>query len=287
MTTIRKPAVCLALMLALTMLAGCSDSGAEDARTDIEQADAELAEARQRLEDAEQAKAEAEAREEIEAAAADKRQAEQRQAEARDDSDADTGQAQAETVTRQLAGQHPILAAYAKATSELRERQTKITQSIERIQAKQAEVDAEGARVSENLSAAQQIVEIGSVGSELGEFLREMREQLPVLSALRDDIRDREGAIVDARLQRLNIDQRLRALNDPDREARRILAAGGLKLSKERDELRPMLQPLMEARRDALARLSEGYALQIEQFEHGRALAAGQHQAVDSFEIQG
>jgi potassium efflux system protein len=180
--------------------------------------------------------------------------------------DAAQRQAQAETVTRQLAGQHPILAAYAKATSELRERQTKITQSIERIQAKQAEVDAEGARVSENLSAAQQIVEIGSVGSELGEFLREMREQLPVLSALRDDIRDREGAIVDARLQRLNIDQRLRALNDPDREARRILAAGGLKLSKERDELRPMLQPLMEARRDALARLSEGYALQIEQF---------------------
>lgn len=180
--------------------------------------------------------------------------------------DAAQRQAQAETVTRQLAGQHPILEAYAKATSELRERQTKITQSIERIQSKQAEVDAEGARVSENLSAAQQIVEIGSVGSELGEFLREMREQLPVLSALRDDIRDREGAIVDARLQRLNIDQRLRALNDPDREARRILAAGGLKLSKERDELRPMLQPLMEARRDALARLSEGYALQIEQF---------------------
>ena len=97
MTTIRTATAGLALILALTMLAGCSDSGAEDARTDIEQADAELAEARERLEDAEQAKAEAEAREEIEAAAADKREAERRQAEARDDSDADTGQAQAET----------------------------------------------------------------------------------------------------------------------------------------------------------------------------------------------
>jgi potassium-dependent mechanosensitive channel len=180
--------------------------------------------------------------------------------------DAAQRQAQAETVTRQLAGQHPVLEAYAKATSELREKQSKLAQAIERIQVKQAETDREDGRVSENLSAAQQIVEIGSVGAELGEFLREMREQLPVISTLRDDIRDRDGAIVDARLQRLNIDQRLRALTDPDREAKRILSAAGLKLSSEWDELRPMLQPLMEARRDALARLSEGYALQIEQF---------------------
>ena len=180
-------------------------------------------------------------------------------------SDAAQRQTQAETVTRQLAGQHPILEDYAKVTSELRQKQTEITERIERTQAKQAEVDAENERVSENLSAAQQIVEIGSVGSELGEYLREMRAQLPALSSLRKDIGDRDTAIVDARLQRLNVDQRRRVLSDPERAAERILVAAGLDPTSAWEELRPMLEPLMMARRDALARLSEVYALQIEQ----------------------
>jgi potassium-dependent mechanosensitive channel len=180
-------------------------------------------------------------------------------------SDAAQRQAQAETVTRELAGQHPILKDYAKATSELRQKQTDITKAIERTQAKQAEVDAENERVSENLSAAQQIVEIGSVGSELGEYLREMRAQLPILSQLREDIHDRDTAIVDARLQRLNIDQRRRTLVDAKRAADRILATAGLDPSKDWNDLRPMLEPLMTDRRDALTRLSEVYALQIEQ----------------------
>lgn len=180
-------------------------------------------------------------------------------------SDAVQRQAQAETVTRQLAGQHPILEDYAKATSELRQRQTKITQAIERLQAKQAEIDAENARVSENLSAAQQIVEIGSVGAELGEYLREMRAQLPGLSALGEQIQDTDAAIVDARLQRLNVDQRRRALSDPAAAAARLLVAEKLDAAADGVQLRAMLEPLVSARRDALSRLSEVYALQIEQ----------------------
>ncbi len=180
-------------------------------------------------------------------------------------SDAVERQVQAETVTRELAGQHPILKDYAKVTSELRQKQTEITKAIERMQAKQAEVDAENERVSENLSAAQQIVEIGSVGSELGEYLREMRAELPGLSALREDISDRDASIVDARLQRLNVDQRRRALADPKRAAERVLAAGRLDVAVAADEVRPLLEPLIAARRDALTRLSEVYALQIEQ----------------------
>jgi len=180
-------------------------------------------------------------------------------------SDAAQRQAQAETVTRQLVGQHPILEDYAKGTSELRQKQTQITESIEHIQSEQANVDAENKRVSENLSAAQQIVEIGSVGSELGEYLREMRAQLPTLSSLREDIHDRNAAIVDARLERLNVDRRRRALSAPEQAAARTLTAAGLDPSTAWAELRPMLEPLMKARSDALERLSDVYALQIEQ----------------------
>lgn len=180
-------------------------------------------------------------------------------------SEATQRQAQAETVTRQLAGQHPILEDYAKATTALVQKQTEINQSIKQLQSDLAEINAENARVSENLSAAQQIVEIGSVGAELGEYLREMRAQLPGLSALQADIRDRDAAIVDARLQRLNIDQRQRLLFDPEQAAERILASAGLESTTTRAQVRPLLAPLLTARRDALEKLSEVYALQIEQ----------------------
>lgn len=180
-------------------------------------------------------------------------------------SDAARQQARSETVTRLLAGKHPILEEYAKATAALSQKQSEITAAIEKTQTGLAEVAAANERVSENLSAAQQIVEIGSVGSELGEYLREMRADLPVLSVLSEDIQDRDAAIVDARLQRLNVDQRRRALTNPSLAADRLLKESALEPGAEREKLRSVLEPLVMARRDALERLSQVYALQIEQ----------------------
>ncbi len=180
-------------------------------------------------------------------------------------SDALQKRAQADSVTRRLSGQHPILEEYAKTTSSLHQKQADITRSIEKAQSTLTGINAEIVRVKDSLTAAQQILEIGSVGEELGEYLREMRAQLPPVSVLRAEIGGRDAAIVDARLQRLNIDQRGRILADPERAAERLLAAADLGPSSERADLRPTLLTLMKARRDALNRLSEAYALRIEQ----------------------
>ncbi len=94
-------------------------------------------------------------------------------------SDALQKQAQADSVTRQLSGQNPILEEYAKTSSTLHQKQADVTRSIEEAQSTLTGVNAEIARVKDNLAAAQQILEIGSVGEGLGEYLRVMRAQLP------------------------------------------------------------------------------------------------------------
>ena len=180
-------------------------------------------------------------------------------------SDALQKQAQAENVTRQLSGQHPILEDYAKTTSTLLQKQADITRSIEDAQSVLARTNAEIARVKDSLTAAQQILEIGSVGEELGEYLRVMRAQLPLISVLRSEIRERDAAIVDSRLKRLNVDQRRRALSDSGRAAERLLATTDLGPTDRRADLQPTLERLVKARGDALNRLSEAHALRIEQ----------------------
>lgn len=171
-------------------------------------------------------------------------------------------QQQAEQVTRALSGQDPILEDYAKATAALRQRETDLTRLTETDQAEQTTIDAEIARIRENTIAAQQILDIGSVGEELGEFLREMRAELPALSALNDRIQAREEAIVDARLQRLNIDKTSRMLADPERAAERLLRDAD---PAKQARLLPTLTALVPARADALARLGEAYTRRIDQ----------------------
>ncbi len=180
-------------------------------------------------------------------------------------SDALQKQAQADSVTRQLSGQNPILEDYAKTSSTLHQKQADVTRSIEEAQSTLTGVNAEIARVKDSLAAAQQILEIGSVGGELGEYLRVMRAQLPPIAALRTEISERDAAIVDARLKRLNVDQGRRALADPERAAERFLTNEDLGPKGRRADLVPTLKTLMKARRDALNRLSEAYALRIEQ----------------------
>jgi potassium-dependent mechanosensitive channel len=176
-------------------------------------------------------------------------------------SDALRKQAQAEQVTRQLSGQSPVLEDYAKATAQLRQKQTDLALSTEADQATQATLSAEIARTRESMAAAQQILEIGTVGEELGEFLREMRAQLPSAASLRDRIHDRDQAIVDARLQRLNVDKSRRALADPQRAAERLMQQVP---AEARSEVEATLTKLISEREDALDRLSEAYTRRID-----------------------
>lgn len=181
-------------------------------------------------------------------------------------SDAIRQQVEAETVTRQMSGQHPVLQAYAKDTSDLRQKQTEVARSIEVSQSSLTQINADVGRVKDSLAAAQQIAEIGSVGAELGEYLRKVRTQLPVASALERSIRRRDATVVDARLQRLILDRDRRALSDLEQAAEQLLLDSGVESESERKSVGSMLEPLLTARRDALDRLGKAYALKIEQF---------------------
>ncbi len=170
-------------------------------------------------------------------------------------------QAQAEQVSRQLSGQPPLLKDYAEATAQLRQKQIDLTRATQDDQSAHAAITADIARTRESMATAQQILEIGSVGEELGEFLREMRAQLPPTAALRERIHGRDEAILDARLQRLNVDKTRPLLANPERAADRILAESD---PQARIRLRPTLLQLVSERSDALARLSEAYTRRID-----------------------
>ena len=73
--------------------------------------------------------------------------------------------------------------------------------------------------------AAQQVLEIGSIGGEFSELLRAMRAQLPETARLQRRIADRDQAIVDARLKRLQAEEARRALSDTGGMADRVLAS--------------------------------------------------------------
>ena len=77
-----------------------------------------------------------------------------------------------------------MLEAFVKDTEVIRQRQSDATRSIDEGKAKLAEVKAEIARVGDSKAAAQQVLEIGSIGGEFSELLRAMRAQLPVTAQL-------------------------------------------------------------------------------------------------------
>src|SRR4029079_6305444 len=122
-------------------------------------------------------------------------------------------QAEADRESRRLAAQHPVLEAYVKDTEVIRQREADATRLLDEGKSKLAEIQADIARVRDSKVAAQQVLEIGSIGGEFSELLRTMRAQLPVTARLQRHIWDRDQAIVDARLKRLQAEEARRALS--------------------------------------------------------------------------
>jgi potassium efflux system protein len=181
-------------------------------------------------------------------------------------SEAAKRQQEAEGEARKLSGQHPALEAYAKETEALRQQITEMTRLLDDEKARLAQIKSETARVRDSRTAAQQVLEIGSIGGEFGEFLRVMRAQLPSVSAVQKRILDREQAIVDARLNRLRVDETRRGLTDAGNVAKQVLANGGKQGEPPlSSELRATLEKLIVARRDALAQLQDVYGKRIAQ----------------------
>lgn len=172
----------------------------------------------------------------------------------------------AEREARKLAAQHPVLEAYVKDTEVIRQREGDARRSVDEGKSKLADVRADIARVADSKNAAQQVLEIGSIGGDFSELLRTMRAQLPVTAELARSIWDRDRAIVDARLGRLQAEEGRRALTDTKGMAEKVLAAS-LKQGEPQpgDDVLPALEKLVAARRELYVQLQDTLVNQISQ----------------------
>lgn len=173
---------------------------------------------------------------------------------------------QAAQEARKLSAQHRVLEAYVKDTDALRQREASATSQLEQGKSRLAEIQADLVRLRDSKTAAQQVLEIGSAGGEFSEFLRTMRAQLPVEARLKRRIWDREQAIVDARLKRLQAEEARRALSDSKGMAERVLASS-IKADEPPpgDEVRTALEKLVTARREVYVQLHDALAARINQ----------------------
>ena len=175
-------------------------------------------------------------------------------------------QADADSEARRISAQHPLLEAYVKDTEVIRQREADATRLLDEGKSKLVEVQSELGRVRDSKVAAQQVLEIGSVGGEFSELLRAMRAQLPDIAGLQRRIADRDQAIVDARLKRLQAEEARRALSDSGGMADKVLASYA-KRGKQAvpADARPALKKLVAARRDLYVQLHDALVTRIAQ----------------------
>ena len=183
------------------------------------------------------------------------------------DAEAAKRQAAADREAKRLSAQHPLLEAYVKDTEVIRQRGADATAALDEGKSKLAEIQADLVRVRDSKVAAQQVLEIGSIGGEFSELLRAMRAQLPETARLQRRIADRDQAIVDARLRRLQAEEARRALSDTGGMADRVLAANTKRGDQQLvpADVRPALEKLVAARRDLYVQLHDSLVTRIAQ----------------------
>ena len=182
------------------------------------------------------------------------------------DAEAAQKQEDVDREARRLAAQHPVLEAYVRDTDVIRKRQDDTRQALEDGKGRLSEIQADLARVRDSKVAAQQVLEIGSIGGEFSELLRAMRAQLPVPSRLQRRIWDRDQALVDARLKRLQAEEARRALSDTGSMADRVLESSARAGEPAPGAaVRPALEQLVQARRDLYVELHDTLVTRIGQ----------------------
>ena len=175
-------------------------------------------------------------------------------------------QEDADREARRLSLQHPMLEAFVKDTEVIRQREADASRLVNEGKSTLAEVQADIARVRDSKVAAQQVLEIGSIGGEFSELLRAMRAQLPSTARLQRRIWDRDQALVDARLRRLQAEEARRGLSDAGNMADRLIAISVKRGEPEPPaDVRPKLEKLVTARRDLYVQLHDSLVTRIGQ----------------------
>ena len=190
--------------------------------------------------------------------------------------DAAKSREQSDRAAEQVAKRHPLLERYSSQTKSLQAERTEIEERIDADRSALAALKPETARIAESLSAADRLREIGAIGDELGELLRRMRVGLPAESTLRNDIGERERAIIDGRLKRLKLEEERRTAGTPGVAAKQLLdrlkSRTDAPIAAEPD-LPTRLESLAKARLDAVSGLLDTLNRRVDQLVELNAAA--------------
>ncbi|MFI4860316.1 MAG: mechanosensitive ion channel domain-containing protein [Phycisphaerales bacterium JB063] len=210
---------------------------------------------------------------------------------ARRRADAAAQLAQSQQQAAQLARSHPMLAAYAERTTQFSEALNETVGLAEGLVAEQTRAERRVSDFEENRESLSQIMEIGAVGEDFSELLRELRSHLPETATIRSRIARRDEAIINTRLQRLQVQERLRRLSDPE-TARQTAVSQWVDENPDSPALTETqlaeLTKLMESRQAVLVPLGTTYSTYIERLERlnttDRTLVEGANELSDALE---
>lgn len=175
--------------------------------------------------------------------------------------------AESERQARQMAGRHPVLAAYAEQTADLSKQLSETIALTDRAIADQAQSQNRWREFEQTRASLEQVLEIGAVGEDFAELLRELQSRLPATASVRQAVNDRQKLIINTRLHRLQVAERRRQLADASAAVEAVIAE-----ARKRDESieltateREVLLGLVGSRAETLARLEEAYIAFITQ----------------------
>ncbi len=160
-----------------------------------------------------------------------------------------------------LNGEPEALQSLARETEALRETMFGIANDLRKLWSTKDRLHSQLEEVSALRNNAEQILAFGRVGEEYGRLLFDVGKKLPSEASLSRRISARQSVIVDERVKRFRIEQKLAAAGAGPSAVKRVIdeVAGAAKADS-----RDLVQSLLTGRREALQDLSEIQGRQVE-----------------------
>lgn len=175
----------------------------------------------------------------------------------------------AQAAAAKLADEPLALRDYAEATTKLRQTALELSQQLEADRARREQLRGELERITTSRNSANEILAIGRVDDRYGRTLRGIEASLPSPNKLERRIAKRAEHVTDVRIQRLQSQQDLRALDNEELAASSLLSSAGLEASPERIAI---AKNVIENQRAALADLVSLLGQRIERFGEASAI---------------
>ncbi|MEO6075490.1 MAG: mechanosensitive ion channel domain-containing protein [Dokdonella sp.] len=169
----------------------------------------------------------------------------------------------AETAAAELAAQPKGLGDYAAATTQMRQSELQLSQQLDADRGKREQLRNELARITAARTNSDEILAIGRVDDRYGRTLRTIESSLPSAAKLERRVAKRTEQVTDVRIQRLQAQQDLRALDNSDTAASSLLTDAGLPTTPD---LAATARTLVESRRAALADYIDLLGQRVERF---------------------